>query len=593
MIEWEAARERLTAIFPPGFMDSAPEEQDALADAAENEIRSTNLDAWPTAELAAIREYFAMIASALHDSSRLENVLQAIRDAERMKPDTSIVPGQAVYTAARYRADGKPLADGEWTPIETYKKPVFPLEILPERLRELVEALHRDSGAAIDYFAGVALSVASLAVFDRADIILDGGRRQPLILYSVLVGGSGVKKSAAFHALQTPLIEWMEAQNRETARHNKRIEQRAAILRKDLEAAVKGKTKGTQGAQSPEAIQTQIEALEGQKRGFYPSPLTDATMESIARESQSTGGAVGILSDEGQIVNAIAGKSYTAKDGAPNIDVILKGYDRGFTNISRSTYSVKGNISVSLCIGAQPAILETLLSHGEQAERGFPQRCIFFYPAPVYDNAFDRTPCPLALAIWWRDTIQDLLTEGRTAGIELQATPDAITLCKAYENAMTAKRQEDNETGGNMAGWYAKAHDKVARVAGILALIEDPKVRTVTREHAAAAIRLFEEYALPMAQECYGIAGNDLPKYLEAILRAVIKEKSAQGAALEGAVYKRLHNLTRYRQGKPSTFDRDLQELAARGYLRCVNLDTGGRRGRPTTILQVNPYYTE
>lgn len=591
MREWREEYRDLTGVFPQGFEKFSREQLQGIVTRAAAMIRECTFDLWPTAEIGTVIDLYQMITKSLPEDLRkpLADAISIMEQAKRMKPDTAIVPGQTVYTVG-WDNEGRPLEVGEWPPLDNYHKPDFPLDVLPEYLQDLIMALHRESGAPVDYFAGAALSVASLAVFDRANILLDGGRQQPLCLYSILVGRSGVRKSAAFTAMQAPLIDWTETQNKEIAQANRKVDQRLEILHEELKTATRGKSK-TPGTRTPDKIQEEMELEEGKKKRFYPSPLTDATMESIAHEAKEAGGAVGILSDEGQIINAIAGKSYTAQNNVPNIDIVLKGYDRAFVNISRSTYKVKGTVCLSLCIGAQPAILETLISHGDQAERGFPQRCLFYYPNPVYDNALERVPCPLDLLAKWRDIIQDLLWEGRSSEIEMKATDAAITMCKLYENAMTAKRQADDEDGGEMAGWYGKAHDKMARVAGILALLENPKGRTVTEKHVSAAIRLFDAYAIPMAQECYGVIGADLPKHLSAVMNAIVKEKAAAGAALDGAVYKRLHKNVRYRGNKSGLYERDLADLEERRYIRRIRLNPG--RGRPTTFIQVNPRYEQ
>lgn len=575
-------------------------------------IMETDFTGWCAADMHTVYETYSGRITAMTDSDEKKRInaimaesLQRINAVafEKREPDMDIVPGQTVYTvqqaapssspAVMYSESGRILMDGEWPPLDTYKKPSFPLDVLPGYLQEIVQALHCESGAPVDYYAGLALSVGSLAVFDRGEVILAGNHRQPLSLYTVIIGGSGSMKSTAFSAMQQPLIEWIEAKNKRAAQDNKWLEQKAAALQEEMKNAIRGKGIGTRQPRHEEEIRADIERLEEEKRPMYPSPLTDATMESIARQSQVTGGAVSILSDEGQMINAIAGRSYTQKDGTPNIDVILKGYDSAFVHIVRHDYSVKGKISLAMCIGAQPTILETLLTHGDQAERGFPQRCLFYYPEP--NRSFDAlalAPCPYDLKAKWRDVVQDLLQEGRgSTPIEMVVTPEALQLYQGYRNAMNTRMMNEADSG-TFAGWISKAHDKMARVAAILALLENPKSREVTVAHVYAAMRLFDQYVIPIAEECYGMTGYDLPSHLVSIMGYALKEKAAaNGIVFEGALWVRMHQLKRYRAGKSSQFEKDMRDLEERGYIRRVQQKSGVRGGRPSVVVKINPSY--
>ena len=445
-----------------------------------------------------------------------------------------------------------------WQEITQTRKPEFPLQIFPDWIQELIKDIHKNNGIANDYTAGILLSVASACVFDRFEVDIKG-RKQPLIIYSLIFGHSGSRKSAPFSALRKPMIDWTEIRNNEIRKKNKEISEQIKIKEGLQRREI---TKGHED----EAVRLsrEISELEEQKQQYYPEDISDVTLETLARVAGSSGNAAYIFTDEASFIDIVCGKLY-GNDGVSNKNVILQGYDRGRVNIVRQGYEVKGDIAISVCVAAQLSFLEKIKNSGDQ---GFAQRCIFFNPD--YDMT-DYDPETAQSVDWklmaqWQAQVSTLLESGRRGDECITLSPEAYSLYRKFEKDMISKMQlNDNDT---FKGSLAKLHDKAARIAGLLTLLGDDSCsRTVTAETMQKAISFCRTYVSPMAAYSLGLVGDSLPDYLSKLLNTIIQKKGEEkdSPALKADVWQDMRKYMRYNTKKndegKNQFEKDLSEL--------------------------------
>ena len=476
-----------------------------------------------------------------------------------------------------------------WQEISQTKKPEFPLQIFPGWIQDLIKDIHRNSGIANDYIAGVILSVISSCVFDRFNISLKGWE-QPLIIYSLIFGHSGSRKSAAFSALKQALIDWTTLKNTEIKKKNKEIIDLIEI-KKQM------RTKAIQKTHEADAValSKEIAELEEKKESYFPEDISDVTLETLAKIAGASDNAAYIFTDEASFIDIICGKLY-GNDGVSNKNIILQGYDRGRVNIKRQGYEVTGNISIAVCVAAQLSFLDKIKNSGDQ---GFAQRCIFFNPD--YDMS-DYDPETAESVNWqlmsqWQVLISSLLETGRRGDSALIADPAAMKLYRKFEKEMLDKIQlQDNDT---FKGTLAKNHDKAARIAGLLTLIEDPEARKVTEKTMEKAISFCRAYVSPMAAYSLGLVGDSLPDYLSKLMGVIInatgedRKTPVLKAEIWQNVKKRPRYFTKTNNAGKKQFENDLTELVQRNLLQMIQDKKDCTRGKGKTYIFVHPNYKQ
>lgn len=79
-----------------------------------------------------------------------------------------------------------------------------------------------------------------------------------------------------------------------------------------------------------------------------------------------------------------------------------------------------------------------------------------------------------------------------------------------------------------MCAWAGKAHGKASRLAGLLALLENPDATTVSQKAAKAAVAMMEEYFIPHAVRAF--CGEQKLSQPAASMLKVVKNAVDKGA---------------------------------------------------------------
>lgn len=464
----------------------------------------------------------------------------------------------------------------DWRDVSQFKKPKLPIEIFPKKIQDLLIQYHESSGCPVDYAACVITSTVIASVFDRFSIQAKFGRIIPVTLYQFVIGGSGTMKSAPFNFFSSILNTLTTDANRIIAENNTSIDNAIADLKVDLKNAE---------PEDADIIKEQIAEMVLQKKPFYPRIVTDATLEALAVEASKCRECVSVFSSEGNMVNVVSGLSYAQKGSKPNIDHILHGFDAEHTTICRigKEAIVMDKPRICICIGGQKRTLDTLTRVGEQAERGFPNRCLFYYPEPIFDHdALNEKPVAKELVEHWEKLITALFQAERgNAAPIITVDESAIHKHDEYRN-LCMKRKEKARYSGEIQGWIGKQADKALRFAAILMLMDNPKARRIKPDDLERSINFFEQYAFPMALVAYGMIGNELTdeqsEYMETIKRIQTKKGECTLGLLTDA----------YRRWDKKEFFGIVNYLKDNDYIRIEEVKT---TRKPYKRITVNPYY--
>jgi replicative DNA helicase len=381
---------------------------------------------------------------------------------------------------------------------QTRRLPPFPVDALPEAVAEMVLAVAEATQTDPTMAAVSALSALSACTGGHAEIEIRSGWREPLCLYTATIAHSGERKSAVQQAMVRPILD-AESALRDSglaARLAAETQKQVATATADrLRREAAGATAG-QG-EMDEAIRAaqMAEAIE-----VPPVPrlvADDVTPEAAASLLAEQGGRLAIISAEGGIFDIIAGRYSQSK--APNMDLWLKGHSGDPLRVDRKgrppEHIPRPALTLSLMI--QPSVLNAIAANAQFRGRGFLARILYAYPvSKVGHRVIGSPPVPMDVERIYRDTVGGLAA-GMAGWVRdpaiLTLTEGAHRAFLAIEETIEPTLAGDGELA-NLADWGGKHAGMVARIAGILHLVEHgpnegPK-RSVDEQTILAASRI-------------------------------------------------------------------------------------------------------
>ncbi len=465
-----------------------------------------------------------------------------------------------------------------WPELAEEPLPEFPTALLPEACARLVEAVAASMPVPVDYAACAMIGAANAALVGRVAVQPRPGHVEPIQLYLCLGGESGTNKSGPMRLFIDPLEEWLAMKRKDVKRRNR---DRAA----EREVLAKQESKRDVTARELVELRRQQEGMEDE-----PEPetiLSDTTTEALAKRLKKQDGNGILYTDEGSFINVLAGATYAKNGSVTNLDTVLKGFDGGRVFIDRAGADEPielASVNLSITVGMQPSIYRRMTENPDLADRGFPQRVLYFLPEPLTDvNVLDLPPMPCMNE--WEKLLLRLAAAHRGERLVMPLTREAAKLYDLHRQDMQCRVQGD--MGGSLAiqAWARKAHGKTARLAGLLALLENPQATLVEANHVRAAVMLMDGYFIPHMKKAFG-GSSDLSPDALALLTIVRKlDTFTQGDLLH-----RVGSQRRYKGDKGKEhFQRMLCELSARGYIRPGTAQVGSRGRKKGPVWMVNP----
>lgn len=153
----------------------------------------------------------------------------------------------------------------------------------------------------------------------------------------------------------------------------------------------------------------------------------------------------------------------------------------------------------------------------------------------------------------------------------------SLALFMEFWQDMTDRSIGDMGENARLKEWGGKAHGQAARIAAILALLEDPHTVIVEESHIRAAVELMNSYYTPHAKRAFG-GGSTLSaptKALCEVLRTLPSFKKYE-------LLRKVSGQSRYKgEAGKQFFDQVLEELKNCGYVRELPAEKTPGRGRP------------
>lgn len=388
--------------------------------------------------------------------------------------------------AASQRVIAKLVPALDWGPLEALPDPVdptpapFPFDALGPVLGPAARAI-ADSVQAPDSLAGGGvLAAAAVAAQAHANVTLPHGQEVPVSLYVAGAADSGARKSAVDAVTCQPIDE--------QRKHDARVQAQAMAAFK----AARAKRKPGDDAEEPPFAKTLT--------------IGKATTEGL-HKLLVTQPHIGLFSPEG--AEFVGGHSMRDEKRAAGIAWLLKAWGgETLDSMTRGDgLSVLVGRRVSMHVLMQPVILRTLLADPLAQGQGWIARTLIAAPRSLAGTRLFRagqvaaTKLPEVLTYYAAlRRLLDMPLPLQSDGDGCELNPRAMSLDEGaaavwieFYNEVERQQADDAPLAGVRA-WASKAAEHAARIAAVIALMEDATAAEVPAAAMEGAVAITAFY---------------------------------------------------------------------------------------------------
>ena len=338
----------------------------------------------------------------------------------------------------------------------------FPIEVLPDSIRNYCVAVSEATQTPIDMAGVIALSVLALAMQRKYQIAGKTDWIEPLNLYAMVVAEPSERKSAVINQM-IKVIHAFELNYNEShalEREKSEIEYQALISKRNK--LVKDVEKGK--AQSSDLDEV-ITKLNGFKR-IRKLVLTadDVTPEVLANKLKEQDECLSIISSEGGIFDVLSG----AYSKIVNIDILLKAYSGDYVRvdrIGRESISLK-KPKLTILLMVQPKVLENILNNQIFSGRGLNARFLYSIPkSKVGTRKLTTEEIKDETKQEFYRLINSILNEDTSIQNTITLTDDAYKVLEEYHDNFETRLKTDLK---DIGAWAGKLVGNILRISGLL-----------------------------------------------------------------------------------------------------------------------------
>ena len=476
------------------------------------------------------------------------------------------------------------LRDGESRPFATVSPPAasslpaFPIDSLPQFGQAIVREVSASIQVPQDLAACFMLGAISACCVGKVLVEPWEGYQEPIQVYILGSANPSERKSPAMAALFRPIYEYQRKEN----------ERRAPLIRRYLSeregAEMKVKRavlKGNKG--DIDAAHKELDEI----REIKPFELivSDATTEALAQCMARNEGKAALVSAEGGMLGTLCGR-YASQQMA-NVDVILHGYSgepMSQHRIARGQLDIR-RAALSLCLAAQPGVVQRFLTHEAMLECGMVSRFLVASPSSGLGSRLVQGP-PMNPGVMaaWDGRLYDLLCW--ESPVTLTMTEKAAEAYRQWGLEVENRLRPEGDLHDLAGGFGGKLRGNTARIAGLLYILEvglAPTERRVHGRHMRGAIQIARYFTAHMIALC---GAEDLSPEADAVLKVL--RRCGLPRFSQAYVRKKLHG----RRGLDSSdaVSLALGELTESGFIRIDtavpnSVNSRGRRTGPMFCL--------
>ncbi|MEX5635897.1 DUF3987 domain-containing protein [Parafrankia sp. FMc2] len=371
--------------------------------------------------------------------------------------------------------------------------PLYPTAPLPGPAGRVAAALAATHQLPTHLTALAALGTLSAATRGRWRVQAAPGWTEPLALYALGLAGPGTRKSAVVRALSAPLLARDRELERETLAARVAAATGREIATRRRDAVLTAATHGTdaeraEAVREAAALQQRIDAIgEPRAVSLWFHDVTPAALPALLARY----GASAHLGD-GYLLHALADTDDTA-----GLTALTKGYDGArlrVDRIGRPSVDVAEPFLAAVMLG-QPHVLDA--ARRDPALRPLLARFLFAVAEPaVGTRSVDAPDVPDEVTAEWDRTVRALLDTALAAETvtTLELTPEAAEAFAEFRAAWEPRLHAATGDLADIQAWVIKHPGRVARIAALLALADDPETTAVGVEYVWAAVNLAETH---------------------------------------------------------------------------------------------------
>lgn len=485
----------------------------------------------------------------------------------------------------------------EVIPLDERPLVKFPLEVLPDAIKNYCLAVSEATQTPIDMAGVIALALLALSMQRKYQIAGKHDWIEPLNLYVMVVAEPSERKSVVInqmikviHAFET---NYNEAHALE--REKSEIEYQSLIAKRNK--LVRDVEKGKTQSSDLDAVITEINGFNRLHKLILT--VDDVTPEILANKLKEQDESLSIFSSEGGIFDIISG----AYSKIVNIDILLKAYSGDFVRvdrIGRESISLK-KPKLTILLMVQPKVLENIMNNSVFSGRGLNARFLYSIPeSKVETRKLSTIEISDDIKQEFYRLVNSILNEDTKFIDTIELSDDAYKGLENFHDTFEVRLKTELK---NIGAWAGKLVGNILRISGLLTRAREVKYDPflndgtpdkdgnyiVQKDVMLDAIKL-GEYFLEHALYAFNALGNDsIKKNAKAILNAIIRQE---------------HHLTEItprdiqrmcRQFKKDDLPPVLDLLCDYGYLKEKEFVAKGVGRSKGTIYLINPaiYNTE
>lgn len=464
----------------------------------------------------------------------------------------------------------------------------FPLDALPEEIRNYASAISESIQTPVDMAGCAALCVIATSIQGKYRIRGKPDWTEPLNLYVTEIAPPSERKSSIQHAMVRPISDYENSYNKVNAAAVLTSQMHRRILERRQKAVEDRYAKGKAEKEEVDEIAQKLSDYEERK------PLRlfadDITPEKLASVLSENSGRMALLSSEAGIFDTLAG----VYSKSVNIDVMLKSYSGDQIRVDRIGRESENilNPALTVLLMAQPGVISKVLGNETFRGRGLTARFLYCMPESIVGGRRYRSrPVPKGVYEAYEQRIFNMLED------EYPAKPEVITLSREAD-MLLEEFSKEIEPGlvkqyAEIADWCGKIVGNTLRIAGLLCragtfrshdFLDEPDPLVVDGQTMKNAVRL-GKYFLNHAQAVFNVLPENVMfqkacRILKMITGKGLKEFSRRDAMRNCQTFKRAEEI------QPV-----LDFLEDYGYIAAVETPSSYGKGRPPMPRYlVNPW---
>ena len=442
--------------------------------------------------------------------------------AEKLYSKIKSTPG---YIPPEAYNGNSPIQWDEPIPFSDYTLPEFPVNALPEPVRNYVLAVAEMTQTPVDMAGASSLAVMALCVQGNYRVRGKEDWSEPTNLFEVIIAEPSERKSAIVHFMTAPINAYEAEYNRRNAAALETNKMSKRVLEKRQRSIEDQVAKGKEESSKLSAVAEEVAGFQE----LMPLRLyvDDVTTEKLTSVLAECGGKAAIVSAEGGIFDVLSGM-YTKN---VNIDVLLKGHAGDSIRVDRIGRNSEtiANPALTILLTVQPSVLSGLVQNSTFRGRGLTARFLYSMPTSFVGKRKYRTAAiPQSVTDAYERLISSLLAEEPTEPPEeITLSAEADKLLEAFAIELEPKLKEEL---AEISDWAGKLTGAVLRISGILCrakalrscdFLEVPDPLIVDDETMENAITI-GRYFLEHAKAAYSLMGADpVVKHCQYLLNTI------------------------------------------------------------------------